>query len=173
MENSPPPSTHACAPLSASGLLCLFGRQRDFFSGAFDLKHLPSLIVIALICGLERASASLALDALSPSSLMNSSMGSSQAGHKSGEVCCPPPSYSASSNGLLVGFGATSELSGVATQGMTAHSLGRSFSTQSFSLQRPYSLFSCCKPFSTRTLWLQQPQKITPLSCSFPSDSDY
>lgn len=68
MENSPPSSTRL-RPLSASGLLCLFGRPRDFFSGAFDLKHLPSLIVIALICGLERASASLALDALSPEQL--------------------------------------------------------------------------------------------------------
>ena len=140
MENSPPPSTRL-RPLSASGLLCSLD-ARGLFSGAFDLKDLPSLIVIALICGLERASASLALDALSPEQLSELFNGLQ-------------PSWSQIWRGMLpTAFLWRRQMVYwwvlvphqnclVWLRGMTAHSLGRSFSTQSFSLQRPYSLFSC------------------------------
>ena len=58
--------THALKPLSVNGLLCLMGRPKDFFSGAFDLKHIPSLLIIAYICGLERANAAFSLTNISP-----------------------------------------------------------------------------------------------------------
>ena len=52
-------------PLSINGLLCLLGRPKDFFSGAFNLKHIPSLLVIGFLCGLERANAAFSLASLS------------------------------------------------------------------------------------------------------------
>ena len=60
-----PRHTQGLKPLSINGLLCLLGRPKDFFSGAFNLKHIPSLLVIGLICGLERANAMLSLSNIS------------------------------------------------------------------------------------------------------------
>lgn len=61
-----PRHTQPLKPLSINGLLCLMGRPKDFFSGAFNLKHIPSLLVICYICGLERANAVSSLINVSP-----------------------------------------------------------------------------------------------------------
>ena len=73
---------HTPAPLIRQWLALPLWTPEGLFSGAFDLKDSLSLIVIALICGLERKCL-IALDALLEQ-LMNSSM-ARQAGHKSGE----------------------------------------------------------------------------------------
>jgi hypothetical protein len=60
-----PQHTQPLKPLSINGLLCLLGRPKDFFSGAFNLKHIPSLLVIGFLCGLERSNAAFSLTNLS------------------------------------------------------------------------------------------------------------
>ena len=60
-----PGHTQPLKPLSINGLLCLLGRPKDFFSGAFNLKHIPSLLFVGFVCGLERANAAFSLANLS------------------------------------------------------------------------------------------------------------
>ena len=164
---------HTPAPLIRQWLALPLWTPEGLFSGAFDLKDLPSLIVIALICGLERASASLALDALSPEQL-NELFNGLQ------------PSWSQIWRGMLP----TAFLFGVVKWfigGFWCHiravwcgytgddrTLTRAiFLYTEFFAAAPLFAFFVLQTFQYPDLWLQQPQKITPLSCSFPSDSDY
>ena len=66
-----PHPTNRLKPLSVNGLLCLMGRPNDFFSGAFNLTHIPSLLTIGFICGLERASVSLPFTTVEPDQIAN------------------------------------------------------------------------------------------------------
>ena len=50
-------------PLSFNGLICLFGRPQDFFSGAFRLNQKFSYQLLIFLCGLEVVTSQIRLQA--------------------------------------------------------------------------------------------------------------